>query len=209
MKTMNRSRRLLAILQVGAAAWGLAAPQPGLAYDHPLGGDAVRDAYFLGQDLGRASTFLKPYTQLLPVPSTGPDVAQVELSTPYAQVVEVSMQHTVGYSAQQAAEDHKKRGDSILVRVEVLFTPTYTGDDDYWRGVSVGLIQGKQHMGAASVDGQPIYQSGAPGNGSWVIGANVFVTFPVAGVKSDTVQVEVVPPGGPAVHATFDLSDLR
>jgi hypothetical protein len=205
---MSQSSKLLIILQVGVAAWSLAAPQSGLAYDHPLDGDAVRDAYFLGQDLGRAATFLAPYTKLLPVPSSGPDVAQIELSTPYAQVVEISSQHTVGYSAQQAAEDHRKRGDSILVRVEVLFTPTYTGGDDYWRGVSVGLIQGRQHMGAASVSGQPIYSSDADGD-SWVIGANVFVTFRIAGVKSDTVQVEVEPPGGSAVHASFGLQDLR
>ena len=41
------------------------------------------------------------------------------------------------------------------------------------------------------------------------IGANVYVQFSLTGVRSDSVQVEVVPPEGDAVHATFDLSTLR
>jgi hypothetical protein len=61
-------------------------------------------------------------------------------------------------------------------------------------------------MAALSVDGRPIYSSG---DGIVVIGADVFVNFSVVNVKSDSLQVEVVLPEGPAVRATFDLKSLR
>lgn len=204
---MRFSRKLFSGMQLAAAVCSLLLPQLGFAYEQPLTDESVREAYFLGQDADRAADFLAQYVKSLPVPDNGPDVAEIELQTPYAQVVEVSREHSVGYSAQQAAADYKQRGDSIQVRVKVLFTPTYTGGDDYWRGVSVGLVQNK-HMAATGVSGQPIYAADHDGDSFWIIGAMVFVQFSVAGVDSDTVQIEVIPPGGAAVHAEFDLDGL-
>jgi len=203
---MRFPRGVFFAMQLGAALFGLLVPQLGFGYDHPLTDEVVRDAYFLGQDLDRSNDFFARYTQALPVPDSGPQVAEIELLTPYAQVVQVSHEHPMGYSAQQAAADYKKRGDFIQVRVKVLFTPTYTGADDFWRGVSVGLVQ-KKHMAATGVSAQLLYTSDPDGY-SWVIGANVFVEFSVAGVGSDSVDVAVVPPGGAGVRATFDLGRL-
>jgi hypothetical protein len=183
-------------------------PQVGLAYSHPLTDESVRDAYFLGQDSDRAATFLEQYQKALPVPQTGPHVSQIQLSTPYAQVVEDSQARSVGYSAQDATAAYRKRGDFIVVRVRVLFTPTYTDRAEaFWRGVSVGLVQ-KKHMVATRVSGQTLYATDHDGDSSWVIGADVFCVFSVAGVDSDSVQVEVIPPEGAAVHATFELDEL-
>lgn len=204
---MRSSRRLFFAIQLGAALFSLLTPQLGFAYNHPLTDESVREAYFLGQDADRAASFLSQYVQSLPVPNSGPDVAEIALQTPYAQVVAASLGHLAGYSAQQAAADYKQRGDFIQVRVKVLFTPTYTGGDDYWRGVSVGLVQ-KKYMGATGVSGEPLYATDHDGDRAWVIGANVFVQFSVAGVDSDTIQVEVIPPGGGAVYATFELDSL-
>jgi hypothetical protein len=205
---MRFSPKLVTLIQWGLVVWTAIAPQPSLAYDHPLSDDAVREAYFLGQDVRRANQFLSQYTQELPVPNSGPHVAEVALNTPYAQVVTVSAQHTVGYSAQQARADYQKNGDFIVVRVKVLFTPTYANPgDDFWRSVSVGLIQ-KKHIAAKSVSGEPIYSSD-PIGGTVAIGANVFVQFGLAGVRSGPVEVEVIPPAGLPVHAVFDLGILR
>ena len=205
---MRFSSRFPALIQLGAALSLACTPQFGFAYDHPPSDEAVRDAYFVGHDVKTVNAFLSPYTQHPPVPQSGPNVAEIELSTPYAQVVEVSALHSVGYSDLQAAEDYRKRGDSIAVRVKILFTPTYTGRaDDFWRDVSVGLIQ-KKHMAATKVDGQPIYSADTYG-GMVLIGADMLAQFSVAGVKSDSVQVEVVLPEGSPVDATFDLAKLR
>jgi hypothetical protein len=207
---MGFSRRLLTMIQLVAALGIAFNPQFALAYDHPLSDEAVREAYFVGQDVKNVNKFLSQYFRGLPVQHSCPHVAEIELSTPYAQVVEASALHSVGYSDIQAAEDYRKRSDLIAVRVKILFTPTYSGRTaDFWRGVSVGLVQGKKHMSATSVDGQPIYSSSSDGGGGFLIGLDVFVKFSVAGVESDSLQVEVVPPEGPAVHATFDLNSLR
>jgi hypothetical protein len=204
---MRFTRKLFIHVQLVAAFLTILTPQVALAYAHPLTDEEVREAYFVGQDVKNVSKFLSQYSRGLPVPQKGAHVAEIALSTPYAQVVETSALHSVCYSGQQAAEDYRNRGDFIAVRVKVLFTPTFTGrTEDFWRGVSVGLVQKDKHMAATSVDGQPIYLEGGDGT---VIGADVFVRFSVAGVKSDSLIVEVVPPEGPPVHATFDLNSLR
>ena len=204
---MEFSRRLLTLIQLVAALGIAFNPQFALAYDHPLSNEAVREAYSVGQDVKIVNKFLSQYFRGLPVPQSGPHVAEIELSTPYAQVVEISALHSVGYSGMRAAEDYLKRGDYMAVRVKVLFTPSYTNQgNDFWRGVSVGLIQKKNHMAPTSIDGQLIYSGDGGGT---VIGADVFARFSVVGVKSDSLQVEVAPPQGPAVYAIFDLNSLR
>jgi hypothetical protein len=206
---MRFYRRLAFVTQLAAAIWVAFLPPLAFAYDHPLSDEAVREAYFIGQDVKNVNQFLAPYVKSLPVPDSGPQIAEIALSTPYAQVVEASSQHSVGYSDQQAAADYRKRGDFIAVRVKVLFTPTYPDPgDDFWRSVSVTLIQ-KKPMGATHVSGEPIYLDGLAGDGVVSIGANVYVQFSLAGVKSDSVRVDVRAPKGDTVHATFDLSSLR
>jgi hypothetical protein len=194
--------------QVLAALCSLLAPSFALAYNHPLGDDTVREAYFIGQDKTNVNSFLAQYTLALPLPPTGPHVAEVELSTPYAQVVEDSAQNMAGYSAQQAAEAYRKRGDAIVVRLKILFTPTFSGDDDYWRTVSVSLIQKRKLMSATAVNGEPIYTAD-PNGGEIAIGVYVYVTFSVVGVEDGPLQVEIEPPGGPSVRAKFDLSSVQ
>ena len=115
------------------------------------------------------------------------------MRTPFVEVVEDSTQHTVNYSAQDAAAAYGKRGNYIEVRAEVLFTPSYTNNEtNFWRGVSVGLIQ-KEHIAASGVNGVPIYSESDLS--SELIGAYVYARFSVMDVHSSSVQVEVVPPG--------------
>src|SRR5271170_7283126 len=107
MQAMRFSRRLLTLIQLFAALGTAFNPQFAFAYEHPLSDEAVRDAYFIGQDVKNVNQFLAPYLKSLPIPNSGPHVSEIELSTPFAQVVESSAQHSVGYSDQQAAEDYQ------------------------------------------------------------------------------------------------------
>lgn len=95
---MKPSRTFLALVQCSAALCALLNPQLAMAYDHPLPDEVVREAYSIGQDVKTVNTFLSQYVQSLRVPHDGARVAQIELATPFAQVVEVSAQHSVGYS---------------------------------------------------------------------------------------------------------------
>lgn len=74
----------------------------GAAYDHPLGSSAIRNAYFLGSSNSESVKFLSTYKQTLPAPNTGPYIAEMEVRTPFAQVVVSSREHSVGYSPMSA-----------------------------------------------------------------------------------------------------------
>src|SRR5437879_4145005 len=123
---MLRYPRRLAAFAISA----LLLCQPLFAFQIPLSETAVREAYFLGQRNDQKTfDLLKLYTVSLPLPDKGPYISEIRLLTPYAQVVSVSSQHSVGYSAQQAAADYHGRGDSILVQIRIEFTVTFTYED--------------------------------------------------------------------------------
>jgi hypothetical protein len=95
-KVHKPKHKALVVMRTAVAIWSRLLPQFGFAFSHRLTESEVRDAYFLGQDSERATPFRSQYGQALPVPNTGPHVAQMELRTPYAQVVAISRQHSTG-----------------------------------------------------------------------------------------------------------------
>jgi hypothetical protein len=105
------------------------------AFQSPLSDEEIRDAYFLGQrnDEATARAFLS-YLKMLPAPKSGPYISEVELYTPYSQLVERSRLHSVGYSAQQATKDYHATSDSLFVRIRIDFTSTYGAFELYRSG---------------------------------------------------------------------------
>jgi hypothetical protein len=99
---------------------------PAFPFQSSLSDEAVREAYFLGQrnDQSTAS-FFNSYLRLLPKPDKGAFIAEVEVYTPYVQLVETSRRRSMGYSAQQAKLDYRHSRDKLYVRVRIDFTPTY------------------------------------------------------------------------------------
>jgi hypothetical protein len=170
----------------------LLALEPVAAYDAPLDPSAVREAYFLGRRSDQTrEKFLETYKKRLPLPEKGPYVSEIELLTPYAQVVDVARQHTAGYSAQQAAEDYKKRGDIIQVHVRIELTPTYgqiepsanskdpragkgitLRREDFWKGFECRLTQGDKAIESYDTYGEPIFVRSSTASGG-LTGAQV------------------------------------
>src|SRR5260370_34690252 len=96
------------------------------AFDTPLSDQAVREAYFLGQRGDETmAAFLTKYTKYLEAPKTGPDIASVTFFTPFALLVQQSSQHSSGYSAQQAALDHRDQGEFVRIIVQIQLTNSY------------------------------------------------------------------------------------
>jgi hypothetical protein len=136
-------------------------PPPSKAFTTPLSEEAVREAYFLGQRNDNATAeFFVPYVRALPPPDKGAYIAEVEIYTPYGQIIENSRRRSMGYSAQQAEFDYRHGHDKIYVRVRIDFTDTYgalelyrsakgdmeqSGDEtplpDFYRDFRVGLAQ--------------------------------------------------------------------
>jgi hypothetical protein len=96
------------------------------AFDSPLSPEAIREAYFLGQHNNQSTlSFFNPYFRVLPKPDNGPYIAEVEVYTPYVQIIEASRRRSMGYSAQQAEQDYRHHHDKLYVRVRIDFTDTY------------------------------------------------------------------------------------
>src|ERR1700682_6434838 len=89
------------------------------AFSSPLSDEAIREAYFLGQRRdGKMTAFLEKYKQHLREPDRGPYVSTVEFLTPFALLVLQSKDRSTGYSAQQAAEEHRGVGENVVVNIE-------------------------------------------------------------------------------------------
>jgi hypothetical protein len=107
-------------------AVGLLLIPSAFAFDTPLSPEAIREAYFLGQHNNQSTlSFFNPYFRVLPKPDKGAYVAEVEVYTPYVQIIEASRRRSMGYSAQQAEQDYRHHHDKLYVRVRIDFTETY------------------------------------------------------------------------------------
>jgi hypothetical protein len=199
------------------------------AYEVPLDSRSVREAYFLGQRHDeRTSTFLGTYVKHLPFPQKGPYISTITLLTPYAQVVDLSRQRTLGYSAQQAEQDYHGRGDSIRVCVRIEFTATYGAvearksadnagaeqnftlrPEDFWKDFRFGLSQEDAWIESREIRGEPTYEPGRPNGSSYMNGAQVWLEFDANKIASTDTTVEVFTPDGQHVIAKFDLAKLR
>lgn len=205
--------------------------QTARAYEVPLSGHSLRDAYFLGQrNDEKTARFLAQYEHVLPLPERGPHVAEIELHTPYAEVVAVSRNHTVGYSSQQAAADYRKRGDTIRVRVLLRLTVTYPlvidpkfeisvneipgaslRPEDFWKDFGYELRQDDVPVKPLSIRGEPIYgRPYAHASHVWqMTGAQVWLEYAAEDVASVPSDFEVATPDGQRVIVKFDLEKLR
>jgi hypothetical protein len=130
-------------------------------FDVPLSQEAVRDAYFLGQHNDQSTlSFFSQYVKTLSAPKKGAYISEVEIYTPYSQIIEHSRRLSGAYSAQQAELDYRHSHNKLYVRIRINFTDTYgalelyrsakgdkelSGKDeplpDFYRDFRVGLSQ--------------------------------------------------------------------
>jgi hypothetical protein len=192
------------------------------AFDTPLSDEAIREAYFLGQRHDeKISFFFETYRRYLPAPKSGPHVFMAELLTPFAEAVEASRKHSLGYSAQQAQLDYRTRGDSMRVRVHVAYTSTYgpgfpyspnkvPGQTGTWKDFQVRLSQKEKAIEPRSVsyEGTRIGSNGK-GGGSRPTGFIIWLVYDAAQLASSDASVDVDTPDGQHVIATFDLTRVR
>lgn len=192
------------------------------AYEFPLRDYSVRDAYFLGRRKDeKTATFLAQYVKRLPLPKTGPHVAEIELRTPYQQVVLRARMAPDGYSSQQAAQEYRRAPDTLVVRVLIWLTPTYPAhtpvypiqtqpiqrrSEDFWREFAFGLYQ-ESEIEPRRITGRPIY-SGSAGPGL-ISGAEVELEYKASDLTEAPARVVVVAPTRQRVAAEFDLAKLR
>jgi hypothetical protein len=202
---------------------------PASAYESSLSSEQIREAYFLGQRRDeKTALFFETYRQHFPAPKCGAQVATVELSTPYAETVEISRQRSAGYSAQQAEQEYRQRGNTVRLAVYVRYTaalgyvnscavsersgsrpdaPQASVPAGSWKDYQVRLSQAGKTLepGTVRYEGTRITGRG----GSWPTGFIVWLDYDARSLSSDDAFVEVDAPDGQHITAAFDLSKLR
>jgi hypothetical protein len=191
------------------------------AYEHPLDSSAIRNAYFLGSSNSESVNLLSKYKTILAAPQTGPHVAEMEVRTPFAQVVAISREHSVGYSAQRAKQDYTKNPDRLQVRIQIRYTQTYPSalmppppcQGAIYMNSALDCFHDFQFRFRQEEQIEPISSYGVPiysaNNTSGLRGADIWFTFRTTDVTSAPLRVEISAPDGHEVSATFDLAALR
>jgi hypothetical protein len=202
-------------------------PSTSFAFDTPLSDEAVREAYFLGQRHDETmATFLNKYTKFLDPPKSGPNIASVTVFTPFALLVNQSSQHASGYSAQQAALDHRDQPEFVRVIVQIQFTDSYgayivrpTGTRSgsptgftprpygFWKDFEVQVSSDDKKLRPFSSSGQPTLLCNE--GGCTLVGATLQLDFTPEDFASGSATIDVTPPEGDLVSVNFDLDHLR
>src|SRR6202049_5222141 len=97
------------------------------AYEKQLDARAIHEAYILGQRNDKSTgDFLAPYLTEITEPQNDVHIAQIELLTPYAQIVDVSRQKSGDrYTEDQAIQDYKAHGNTVKVNVTLMLPSDY------------------------------------------------------------------------------------
>lgn len=160
------------------------------------------------------------------MPQSSLYVSEIELFTPYAEAVDLSRQHAVGYSAQQAAQEYRDRGDVYRLRVRVFLTDTYslstyaqtaTQKDSKLRkdvrshssrgqGFQVQLWQGDRLIEPFEIPGTPVFRSYTVGDAYF--GFDIILHYDGEEIASDNAKVLVLTADGQRIAADFDLAKL-
>jgi hypothetical protein len=219
----SATRRLLSII-----AASLLLSQGSLAFDTPLSDQAVREAYFLGQRRDETmAAFLNKYSKYLEAPKTGPHIASITFFTPFALLVQQSSQHTSGYSAQQAALDHRDQPEFVRIIVQIQLTDSYgayiirptssrSGSSagfvprpyDFWKDFDVQVSSKDQNLRPFSSSGQPNVLCSYEG-GCELTGATLQFDFNAEDFASGSAVIDVMPPECDPLSVDFDLGHLR
>lgn len=196
---------------LAACLWCFAA----FGYEYPLTSKAIREAYFIGKDGGeRTAAFLAKYKRQFPIPKAGPQIASIELETPYAMVIERSWR-AVNFYSPDAVQEFLGKQETFRVQVRIFFTASYNGivsskngkgvfrGPDFWRDFKVTLAQERQ-IQPDSVKREPMWAHDGP-----LIGATITLEYRAENIASAPATVTVVTPEDGKTSATFDLTRLK
>jgi len=203
------------------------------AYEVPLTPAALHEAYILGQRNDAATAkFLNPYVKQITDNSQAAHIAEIEILTPFAQVVDLSRRFTSGYTEEQAAREYHQRGDTVVVRILLMLPTAYPKPDNslsqtpppppqppapttalqpenFWQNFRFETKQHGKTIPTRFIHNKPIYSTPTKDTPGVLDGATVWLEYDAKDVASDETVVEVTTPEPKTISATFDLKKLR
>jgi hypothetical protein len=200
-----------------------------LAYEVPLRPASLHDAWVLGQRNDQATAdSLTPYLQQTAEKAAGvPHIAEIEVLTPFAQVVDESRKNLNGYTEQKAIQEYQERGDTVVVRVLLMLPAAYPKleqgpgaanppeqnttlrPENFWQNFRFNLKQRENTIATRSIHNRPIYSSATKDAPAALDGASVWLEYDAKDVASEPTTVEVITPDAKTIAVTFDLKKLR
>lgn len=214
-----------------ATALGLVHVHSAMAGDEvPLTPTAVHEAYILGQRNDQATaSFLNPYFKQITDTAESPHIAEIQILTPFAQVVDLS-RSTSGYTEQQAASEYHQRGDTIVVRIVLMLPAAYPKSEDhspaapapqspapntamrpenFWQNFRFATKQRGKTIATRFIHNKPIYSAPTKDTPASLDGATIWLEYDAKDLAAEETEVEVTTPDSKTIHATFDLQKLR
>ena len=204
-----------------------------LAYEVPLTLAALHEAFILGQRNDAATAaFLTPYVKQITENSREPHIAEIQILTPFAQVVDLSRRFTSGYSEEQATREYHERGDTVVVRIVLMLPAAYPKPDalqndalapaqqpaapatalrpeNFWQNFRFATKQHGKTISTRFIRNQPIHSTPTKDTPSVLDGATVWLEYDAKDATSEETVVEVTTPDSKTISATFDLKKLR
>jgi len=204
------------------------------AYEATLSTAALHDAYVLGQRNDQSTDeFLDPYAKQATGTADGgtPHLSEIEVLTPFSQVVDESRRKgSGGFSEQQALAAYHKRGDTIVIRVNLVLpaaypekergaqAPTVSHDpkqtdalrpENFWQKFQFALKQNGKTVPTKSIHNQPVYSAATKNSPSTLDGQTVWLEYDAKSIANEPISIEVNTPDGKTATTQFDLKSLR
>lgn len=224
---LRTARLLLAIL------FCIASSDVSRAYEVPLTPAALHEAFILGQRNDAATAaFLNPYVKQITETSQEPHIAEIQILTPFAQVVDLSRRSSSGYSEEQAAREYHQRGDTVVIRILLMLPAAYPKPEapaneapapaqqppapstqlqpeNFWQNFRFATKQHGKTIPTRFIRNKPIYSTPTKDTPSVLDGATVWLEYDAKDVASEEIVVEVTTPDSKTISATLDLKKLR
>lgn len=185
-------------------------------YHYPLHSEAIRDAYFLGERNNFQTTdCLLQYIHRFTEPQTGRYyISQIEISTPYQQIVLRGQRDTPGDSELQTETDLQTQPQKFVVRVQVDLNGTYADQvrrsvappPDFSRQVSIRVAQQRDIM-PLSTTYSAIYTN--MGRTAVFVGWLFELQFDPAKITSAPLRISIKTPDGQVQEAEFDMAKIQ
>jgi hypothetical protein len=229
----SRQRRDLVCMLSLLLAVGLSLAPGVWAYEVPLGPSSLHDAWVLGQRNDQATAeFLAPYSQQFNATDTQntPQVAEIQVLTPFAQVVDQSRQNLSGrYTEQQAVQAYHHQGDTVMVLVRLMLPGAYPQSErspqappassqgqnavlrpeNFWQNFQFAVKQNGKVLATRSISNKAIYSSATKAAPATLDGQTVWLEYDAKSVAAEEITVNVTSPDAKTITTNFDLKKLR
>lgn len=199
----RRSVAVLAALFLSAQAAG--------AYHYPLQSEAVRDAYFLGERNNFQTTdCLLQYVKHFSEPSSGRYfIAEIQIATPYQQIVLRGQRDTPGDSEVQTETDLRNQPLNFIVRVRIGLNfddRDIPKQPSVWPALSPDLaihVTQRHALTSISETHEGVYNHHA------LVGWLFELQFNAAKISSAPLRISVKTPDGQIQEAEFDMAKIQ